>query len=363
MTELLSHARAALRHYRELEGIALSSFWDHPTLIVPLGDGLINDTFLVEVPHGQDSYRAVLQRVNPLFGIAVHQDIEAITRHLQHRGLVTPILLRTSDDQLAADLGEAGVWRVLRYIPGQTFAKMTPQLAAPAASLVAHFHKAVSDLDHRFHFVRSGAHDFAKHIHNLHAAVAKAHEQSSIPEGFLSLADSIFLLAAQIPSEVPGPQRICHGDLKINNLRFDDHGQGLCLLDLDTLASLKLGHELGDALRSWCNPFGEDRTDAYFDLGLLHAVMDGYAGVAKSFITVEEREFLITAALRITVQLAARFAADIVNQSYFRYDPSRFPSRAAHNQVRAQGQLSVAQSIVTQRRQAESIVTSAFASQ
>ncbi|MBL8634148.1 MAG: aminoglycoside phosphotransferase family protein [Myxococcales bacterium] len=361
MTELLSTARTALRHYRELEGVALSPFWDHPALVSPLGDGLINDTFLVEVPHNQESYRAVLQRVNPLFGIAVHQDIEAITRHLQRRGLVTPVLLRTSDDQLAVNLGEAGVWRVLRYIPGQTFAKMTPQLAAPAASLVARFHAAVSDLDHRFHFVRSGAHDFAKHINHLHAAVAKANEQTAIPDGFLALADSICALADQIPIKVPGPLRICHGDLKLSNLRFDDHGQGLCLLDLDTLAHLQLGHELGDALRSWCNPLGEDRTDAYFDLGLLHAAMAGYASAAKSFITVEEREFLITAALRITVQLAARFAADIIYQSYFRYDPSRFPSRAAHNQVRAHGQLALAHSIVQQRRQAESIVTSAFA--
>lgn len=361
MTDLLVFARAALQHYDELEGVALAPFLDHPALLQPLGDGLINDTFLVEIPLAQGSYRAVLQRVNPLFGFAVHEDIEAITRHLQRRGFVTPILLRTRDGQLAVQTQDAGVWRVLRYIPGQSFAKMTPALASPAASLVARFHAAVSDLDHRFHFVRSGAHDFAKHIANLRTAAQQAEREHTIPEGFQSLTASIVSLAEQIPIEVPGPTRICHGDLKINNLRFDDHGQGLCLLDLDTLASLKLGHELGDALRSWCNPLGEDRTDSYFDLGLLEAIVNGYASGAKSFITVEEREFLITAALRVTVQLAARFAADIVNQSYFRYDPSRFPSRAAHNQVRAMGQLSLAQSIAAQRRQAESLVTSAFA--
>lgn len=274
---------------------------------------------------------------------------------------MTPILLRTRDGQLAVQTQDAGVWRVLRYIPGQSFAKMTPALASPAASLVARFHAAVSDLDHRFHFVRSGAHDFAKHIANLRTAAQQAERQHAIPEGFQSLTASIVSLAEQIPIEVPGPNRICHGDLKINNLRFDDHGQGLCLLDLDTLASLKLGHELGDALRSWCNPLGEDRTDSYFDLGLPRGDCEWLRKRCK--VIHHRRRARVSDHRRATrrVQLAARFAADIVNQSYFRYDPSRFPSRAAHNQVRAMGQLSLAQSIAAQRRQAESLVTSAFA--
>ena len=108
--------------------------------------------------------------------------------------------------------------------------------------------------------MRTGAHDFARHLQNLRNAVSKAeqHGPDQTPPGFLALSDSIYQIAANVPSEVPGPSRICHGDLKINNLRFDDAGQGLCLLDLDTLANLKLGLELGDALRSWCNPLGED---------------------------------------------------------------------------------------------------------
>ena len=107
---------------------------------------------------------------------------------------------------------DAGVWRVLRYIPGQSFAKMTPALASPAASLVARFHAAVSDLDHRFHFVRSGAHDFAKHIANLRTAAQQAERQMRFLKDFSPLTASIVSPAEQIPIEVPGPNRICHGD-------------------------------------------------------------------------------------------------------------------------------------------------------
>lgn len=364
MSDPLQYARAALRHYETIEGVTIAPLLDRQELIRPLGDGLINETFLVELPHVDGVARAVLQRVNPLFGIAVHQDIEAITRHLQRRQLLTPVLVPTRDAQLALDLGTDGVWRMMTYIEGHTFAQMTPALAAPAGALTARFHAAVADLDHRFHFVRTGAHDFARHLQNLRNAVSKAeqHGPDQTPPGFLALSDSIYQIAANVPSEVPGPSRICHGDLKINNLRFDDAGQGLCLLDLDTLANLKLGLELGDALRSWCNPLGEDRTDSYFDLGLLQPILHGYATSSRGFVTVEEREFLITGALRITIQLAARFAADIINQSYFRYDSARFPSRAAHNQVRAQGQLSLARSLLAQQREAESLVDAAFTS-
>ena len=49
-----------------------------------------------------------------------------------------------------------------------------------------------------------------------------------------------------------------------------------------------------------------------------------------------------------------------MNQSYFGWDPQRFPSRAAHNFVRASGQLSLARSLSDQRAQAEAVVARRF---
>ena len=50
-----------------------------------------------------------------------------------------------------------------------------------------------------------------------------------------------------------------HGDPKISNLMFArDSDRGLCLIDLDTLGPMPIALELGDALRSWCNPAAED---------------------------------------------------------------------------------------------------------
>jgi hypothetical protein len=43
--------------------------------------------------------------------------------------------------------------------------------------------------------------------------------------------------------------------------------------------------------------------------------------------------------MTIMIELAARFCADALNESYFAWDPVRFPSRSEHNRVRAEGQL------------------------
>ncbi|WP_324557833.1 phosphotransferase, partial [Accumulibacter sp.] len=90
-----------------------------------------------------------------------------------------------------------------------------------------------------------------------------------------------------------GPRRICHGDLKLNNLRFAPRDadpavppRGVCLLDLDTLAELPLAFELGDALRSWYNPAatGEDQLRTRFDLELLEQALHGYGEHGRRFL-------------------------------------------------------------------------------
>lgn len=338
--------------------------------LLRLGDGLINETFLVGsslIPR----LSAVLQRVSPLFSRAVHEDIEAITGHLALRGLPTPRLVRSAADTLSVELPAGqGVWRVLTFIPGVSHSRLVLPLAAEAGSLVGRFHAALVDLQHTFRSVRKGAHDLAGHVARLEQALRSAQTpgfvgpESPIPAGFVPLAHALLGQAdgLRLATTDVGrlPLRICHGDLKINNLRFDEAGRGLCLLDLDTLAELPLAFELGDALRSWCNPAGEDIPAATFSLDLLAAALRGYGAQIGGMLHPMEQETLIAGIERITFQLAVRFAADVVAQSYFRYNASRFASRAEHNLLRAQGQWTLFQSLVAQRGEAEAAVRQAW---
>jgi Ser/Thr protein kinase RdoA (MazF antagonist) len=158
------------------------------------------------------------------------------------------------------------------------------------------------------------------------------------------------------------PLRVVHGDPKASNVLFaPDRSRALCLVDLDTLSRMRLPLELGDAFRSWCNPGGEDQQRASFSLELFAAAVEGYAGSAGDLPTPAERAALVAATETIYVELAARFCTDALEESYFAWDPARYPSRSEHNRVRAESQLAAAASLAAQRAAAEAAVRRAFA--
>ena len=67
------------------------------------------------------------------------------------------------------------------------------------------------------------------------------------------------LVTRLVPPLPQTARRHVHGDLKISNLLFRREPlAGVCLVDLDTFAKGSMAFELGDAMRSWCNPLGED---------------------------------------------------------------------------------------------------------
>ena len=111
---------------------------------------------------------------------------------------------------------------------------------------------------------------------------------------------------------------------------------------------MPLAHELGDALRSWCNPAGEDATEVRFDLELARAALHGWAEEARALLQPGEAESLAVGVHTIALELAARFLADALNESYFGWDEARYASRSAHNLVRGKGQLALAESIAAQ---------------
>lgn len=322
-----------------------------PCQIAPLGRGLINDTFAVEAQAGA----FVLQRVHPVFAPEIHRNIEAVTACLELHGMVTPRLLPAPDGRpwLERD-GE--VWRVQTRIPGITFdAVRSPAQAHAAAGLLARFHSALGDLQHDFVGLRSGVHDTPAHLARLREAVAE-HPGHRLHDPVARLAEAITTRAAELPPLHDLPPRIVHGDPKLNNVLFQGTeppacDRPVCLIDLDTVAPMPLPLELGDALRSWCNPRGEDEREARFDLATHDATMAGYLGACTLTLAAEERAALLHGVEWITLELSARFAADALHERYFGWDRQRFPAAGEHNLLRAQGQWSLHEQVMAARRE------------
>jgi Ser/Thr protein kinase RdoA (MazF antagonist) len=319
--------------------------------------GLINDSWLVVIPGGA---RRVLQRVSSIFPASINDDIDVVTRHLETRKLLTPRLIPAPDGELSLNIDGAN-WRQLTYIPGETCEALTnTHQADEAGALLGRFHTAVDGLEHEFSNPRLGVHDTVRHIANLDAAL----KQHAVHPEFLlvdALADEVFELANRLPDLGDQPDRIVHGDPKISNIVFsEDTRNALCFIDLDTLSRMPIVLELGDAFRSWCNPLAEDEAGAEFSLLTFHAAISGYAQEAGKLLTESEWRRIPAATFMITVELAARFCADALNENYFGWDATRFESASKHNQARTRSQINLARSIGEQRELLETEVLAAF---
>ena len=334
----------------------LEAFDLEPSSLVRATSGLMNPTWYVNSRGGA---ALVLQRVNPIFSAEVNVDIAAVTEHLRKKGLVTPRLVPTRDGALW--LEHDGVWRPLTRIHGVCHDALSrPTQARAAGCIVAEFHRAVSDLDHRFRNRRLGVHDTARHLRLLREALVehRAHRHFDVIE---PLAERVLEAAATLPPLPTKPDRIVHGDPKISNLLFA-HGtdRAVCLIDLDTLARMPVALELGDALRSWCNPATEDAASARFVREFFDAAIEGYAEAAQGFLTEAEWGAIPRGALTITVELAARFCADALRESYFGWNRARYESASAHNQARVRGQLLLAEGIRAELAELEAKTAEAF---
>ena len=321
----------------------------------PLAGGLINQTFVVEGSHG----KVVLQRLHPVFEGEVCEDIDRITQHLSSKGLMTPRLVR-ADDGAAYVTHDGRPWRAITFVEGKSFQRLSsPAMARAAGALVGRFHGAVADLEHSYAFSRGNVHDTSKHIQVLRRALEQ-HATHPLFVDVRGIAEPLLAAADELPDLSYLQVRHSHGDLKVSNLLFDDEGEGVCLVDLDTLSLMIWPFEMGDALRSWCNPGGEDEGEVRFDVEMFRAAVEGYASVAKGVIRPEEAESLVDGVRTIALELSARFLADALNESYFGWDNVRFSSRGEHNLVRARGQWALYRSITNQRAAAEAAVERAF---
>lgn len=325
--------------------------------VEPLGTGLINDTFLV---HGADGL-VVLQRVHPSFAPSVHDDIHAVTTRLKAKGMRTPELIRTDAGALWVRDEHQRIWRAMTFVPGVALDKAdSPQRVREAAKLVAQWHQALADWPYEYTHVRQGVHDTQRHLHELERAVANAPDHRLHAE-VSTLVQPMLEAARSLPPLSDAPRIHAHGDLKLSNLLFDPHtGAGICLVDLDTVARMPWAFEMGDALRSWCNPRGEDVTKATVDRALFEAALVGYREGATNGVDPRWAVWAAQGLATIALELAARFLGDAIRECYFGYDAKKYPARGEHNLVRGRGQWSLAQDAIAHQHELVTIAQRAL---
>ena len=323
--------------------------------IKPLGNGLINDTFKIKTD-GPKAY--VLQRVNN----AIFQDVDllqnnivAVTRHIRKkleaagesdidRKVLTFVPLIDSDKTYC--IVEDKYWRVSVFIPdAYTYETVDPKYSRFAGQAFGRFEAMLADIPDQLGETIPDFHNMELRARQLREAVAadKAGRMKE-PEVQEILArlqpfEEEMCKAERLHREGKLPKRICHCDTKVNNMMFDDKGNVLCVIDLDTVMPSFVFSDFGDFLRTAANTVAEDdpaveKVD--FKMDIFEAFAEGYISSAKVFLTPLEREMLPYAACLFPYMQAVRFFADYINgDTYYKI---KYPE---HNLVRTRNQVAL----------------------
>jgi len=305
-----------------------------------LSGGLLHRSLHLRAESGE----FVLQRVSDVFAPEIHANIAAVTRHLEQRGLTTFELVPSNVGALSIDLPGEGRWRLLTHLTGVSFHRIQSESQARSAgALVGRFHAALDDFDAPLAPLGIPYRNTPLYLERLKAALENhaGHRLASNAREVAARIDEAFARLGPAPTVA---DRVIHGDLKLANLLFEasdppGRDRAIALIDLDTLMRAPLWVEWGDAWRSWCNRTSEDDAGAQFDLAIFDASLRGFLEGYAQPISGTELDSLVSATERITLELCARFATDMLEESYFAWDRARFETAGEHNARRARAQL------------------------
>lgn len=332
-----------------------------------IGQGNVNDTYQAIFRAGGSVERIIIQRINQ--NVFEHPDwimnnMRCITDHILDKFCNEPpdsmrewgipqIITANAQDFIIDDDGD--FWRAMSIIDAaQSYPKIrNAEHAYEAGIVLGCFHRAVSDLpSDQLHDTLPGFHVTPEYMEKYNYILNNNYIQERMDNtpGIQSIIKFIdkrknkvnILENALANGELK--TRIIHGDPKVDNIMIDNFtGYGIGIIDLDTVKPGLLHYDFGDALRSSCNPAGEDATDlhsVYFDIDLCSAFVEGYLEQAKSFITEADRYYLYDSIYLITFELGLRFFQDyLAGDKYFKV---RFEG---HNLNRAKVQFKLCESI------------------
>ena len=335
--------------------------------VAEYGNGHINDTYLVETPG-----KFIVQRINktvfphPEY---VMENIMGVTDFLRKKieaaggdpDRETLTFVKTTDG-LPYYVDENGdYYRVYKFIDNAvsyTIVENSSQLYN-AAKAFGKFQNMLADYPAEtlhetivnFHNTKDRYRQFKEAVEKDAAGRAKD-VQDEIKFVLDREADGSVVVDAIAEGRIP--LRVTHNDTKLNNVLLDPvTGEGVCVIDLDTVMPGSLLYDYGDALRFGGSSGAEDEPDLskiWFDVEKFEAFTRGFIEELPS-ITDEELKLLPFSIKLMTLECGLRFLADYLNGDV--YFKTHCPE---HNLVRCRTQFKLVAEIETKMDELNAIV-------
>lgn len=315
----------------------------------PLSGGLVHGTWGVDTEYG----RYILQKLHPSLADEDRLvDFVSVTQHLAKKDVPAPTHIPTKEGALAAYDADGMCWRLQTRLPGESRDHFIDQTElSGAGNILGRFHEAIQDIPSLK--AKAILHDTPRIYAQLLEVFADI-RKDLYPAEFLEDVEYIQTHLPQLflPQDVP--QTVIHGDPKSSNFLFFQK-KAFALIDLDTCQMGSVLLDLGDAFRSWCGQ-KEDAQDNQFSIKRFASAWQGYC-LSGHCLSQDEKHLIAQSVLCITLELAARFAIDVVEDRYFGWDASFYTSRTAHNMARTAGQVRLAKDIERQKREIQELVS------
>jgi hypothetical protein len=356
----LKHDIGAMARHFQIDGRFVSA--------VPYGSGHINDTYCATLEQGGARVRYIFQRINGAIfknTPALMENIWRVSTHLSQkrageadrmRRVLT--LIPAVDGKPYARDEHGDVWRVYVFIEGaRTFdAVEFPQQAFQAAKAFGEFQRLLTELPlPRLHDTIPDFH----HTPKRYAALERAIEADVANRAEMAQKEIEF---ARRHKDICGvlldaglPERVTHNDTKFNNVMLDDAtGEGICVIDLDTVMPGLAPFDFGDMVRTTTSTAQEDERDlskVTMQFEMFEALARGYLSSAGEFLTRAEKELLPFSGKLITFEIGIRFLTDfLAGDTYFKVH------REGHNMDRCRTQFKLLESLEQQEKQMDRLI-------
>jgi Ser/Thr protein kinase RdoA (MazF antagonist) len=298
----------------------------------PIPSGHINDTYCSTFEADGRQIKYVNQRINHLVfrePERLMENIERVTRFARERIVAaggdpmreTLTIVPALDGKSFHKAPDGAYWRMFRYIDGaRTYDKVEDLRHVYSASRAfGAFQKMLSRLPGgRLHETIPNFHHTRKRYEAFLAALEKDARGRAAGVG----REIAFVLERErdagvvVDGMAAGriPERVTHNDTKLNNVMIDDRtGEGICVIDLDTVMPGSVLYDFGDSVRLGAATAAEDERDLAkvgFDLSLFDRLAEGYLDAARDFLTDEETRLLAFSAKLLTLECGIRFLTD-----------------------------------------------------
>jgi Ser/Thr protein kinase RdoA (MazF antagonist) len=342
----------------------------------PYGSGHINDTFAVSFRERERNVRYILQRINTAVlqePEKLMENIDRVCRHAQERlkqeGDADATrralsLIPTRDGGLVQRDPDGAYWRGYLFIEGARSHDVVQSVhqAEEAARAFGAFQRLLSGLPGGpLHETIPNFHNTPQRFERLMEVMRQdcsgrtgqvAEELQFVEARARDTAEIVDLLVA---GELP--ERITHNDTKLNNVLIDDRsGEGVCVIDLDTVMQGSALYDFGDLVRTATNPAAEDERDlsrVCLRLDMFEALVRGYMKGTETMLTDLEIKLLPFAGKLLALENGIRFLTDhLEGDVYFKIH------RKGHNLDRCRTQFALVRSIERQMTEMRLIVQS-----